>query len=132
MIPSSEHNGRSPANHTVAPVAVMVAVGGTWMSSAALLCVAIRVIASGRDTFSAGVGAMLIIYAGLVGLVGWLAVKGQSVAQGLLVASGLLHLVVLVSMQRSGGPVWFWGLAILPAVVTVASVLPQCRAWFKG
>ncbi|EFS75363.1 hypothetical protein HMPREF9622_00229 [Cutibacterium modestum HL037PA3] len=97
----------------------------------ALVVVAARVIASGRDAFGAGVGAMLLIYAGLVALVGWLAIKGRSSAQGLLVASGLLHLVVLVSMQRSGGPVWFWALAVLPATV-VASLVPQSRIWLRG
>ena len=131
MIPSSEHDVRSSVSHGRVPAAVLVAAGGTWISSMALVVVAARVIASGRDAFGAGVGAMLLIYAGLVALVGWLAIKGRSSAQGLLVASGLLHLVVLVSMQRSGGPVWFWALAVLPATV-VASLVPQSRIWLRG
>ncbi|AOH45036.1 hypothetical protein E5345_03875 [Propionibacterium sp. NM47_B9-13] len=131
MIPLSEHDARPSVGHGGVPAAVLVAAGGTWISSMALVVVAARVIASGRDAFGAGVGAMLLIYAGLVALVGWLAIKGRSSAQGLLVASGLLHLVVLVSMQRSGGPVWFWALAVLPATV-VASLVPQSRIWLRG
>lgn len=121
MIPSSEHDVRSSVSRGRVPAAVLVAVAGTWISTVVLLIVAIRVMVSGRDIFGAGVGAMLIIYASLVALVGWLAIKGRSSAQGLLVASGMLHLVVLVSTQRSGGPAWFWGLAIIPATVIVAS-----------
>ncbi|MCP2378139.1 hypothetical protein [Cutibacterium modestum] len=132
MIPLSEHDARPSVGHGGVPAAVLVAAGGTWISSMALVVVAARVIASGRDAFGAGVGAMLLIYAGLVALVGWLAIKGRSSAQGLLVASGLLHLVVLVSMQRSGGPVWFWALAVLPATVVVASLVPQSRNWLRG
>ena len=131
MIPLSEHDARPSVGHGGVPAAVLVAAGGTWISSMALVVVAARVIASGRDAFGTGVGAMLLIYAGLVALVGWLAIKGRSSAQGLLVASGLLHLVVLVSMQRSGGPVWFWALAVLPATV-VASLVPQSRIWLRG
>ena len=131
MIPLSEHDARPSVGHGGVPAAVLVAAGGTWISSMALVVVAARVIASGRDAFGAGVGAMLLIYAGLVALVGWLAIKGRSSAQGLLVASRLLHLVVLVSMQRSGGPVWFWALAVLPATV-VASLVPQSRIWLRG
>ena len=132
MIPSSEHDMRSSARPGGIPTTVLVATAGTWISSVALLVVAIRVIVSGRNMFGAGVGAMLIIYAGLVALVGWLAVKGRPSAQGLLVASGLLHLVVLVSMQRSDGPAWFWGVAIIPATVVIASLVPRSRAWLRG
>lgn len=74
---------------------------------------------------------MLIIYAALVVLVGWMAVKGRPSAQGLMVASGLLHVVVLVSLQRSGGPVWFWILAVIPAAAVMASLLPRSRAWLR-
>ena len=71
MIPSSEHDMRSSARPGGIPTTVLVATAGTWISSVALLVVAIRVIVSGRNMFGAGVGAMLIIYAGLVALVGW-------------------------------------------------------------
>ena len=131
MIPSSEHDVRSSVSHGRVPATVLGAAAGTWISTVVLLIVVIRVIVSGRDIFGAGVGAMLVIYAGLVALVGWLAIKGWSSAQGLLVASGLLHLVVLVSTQRSGGPAWFWGLAIIPATVVVASLAPRPRTWLR-
>ena len=81
MIPSSEHDVRSSVSHGRVPAAVLVAVAGTWISTVVLLIVAIRVMVSGRDIFGAGVGAMLIIYASLVALVGWLAIKGRSPAQ---------------------------------------------------
>ena len=127
MIPSSEQDSRSSALRGGIPVSVLVAVVATWICAIALLVVAIAVMVSGRDVFSAGVGAMLIIYAALVVLVGWMAVKGRPPAQGLMVASGLLHVVVLVSLQRSGGPVWFWILAVIPAAPTLAAgvIAPQ-------
>ena len=129
MIPSSEQDSRSSALRGGIPVSVLVAVVATWICAIALLVVAIAVMVSGRDVFSAGVGAMLIIYAALVVLVGWMAVKGRPPAQGLMVASGLLHVVVLVSLQRSGGPVWFWILAVIPAAAVIASLSPRSRAW---
>ena len=74
MIPSSEHDVGSSVSHGRVPATVLVAAAGTWISTVVLLIVVIRVIVSGRDIFGAGVGAMLVIYAGLVALVGSLAI----------------------------------------------------------
>lgn len=83
MIPSSEHDVRSSVSHGRVPAAVLVSAAGTWISTMVLLIVAIRVMVSGRDIFGAGVGAMLIIYASLVALVGWLAGCHSKAAEGL-------------------------------------------------
>ncbi|MDO4412049.1 hypothetical protein [Cutibacterium sp.] len=131
MIPPSEQNPRSSALHRGLPASIVVGAVATWGSTVALLSVAIAVMVSGHSIFSAGVAAMLVIYAILVALVGWLAIKGRSSAQGLMVASGLLHVIVLVSLQRSGGPAWFWVLAVIPAAAVVAALLPQSRAWLR-
>ncbi|WCC80940.1 hypothetical protein O6R08_05715 [Cutibacterium equinum] len=132
MISSSEQHPRSSARHGGIPTSVVVAVVATWISAVTLAVVAVAVMVSGRNVFGAGVGAMLVIYAVLVALVGWLAIKGRSSAQGLMVASGLLHVIVLVSLQRSGGPAWFWAMVVIPATVVVASLLPRSRAWLRG
>lgn len=119
--------GRTPDRSV--PASVVVAVAGTWISAVILVVVGVGVIATGHSVFGTGVGAMLVCYALLVGLVGWAALRARGMAEGMLVASGLLHTVVLVSLQRAGGPEWFWALAVIPVAVVVAALLPASRAW---
>ncbi len=111
------------------PVWVLVASLGTWLSALVIAGVGVASIVIGGGLFAAGVGAMLLIYAVLLGLVGWAAHHGTSWADGLLVASSLLHLIVVISLLSSGSPPWFLIFALRAAVVLVAAFMPATRRW---
>lgn len=111
------------------PTWVLVAGFATWLSALAVGVVGVVSIAVGHGAFAVGVGAMLLIYATLVAVVGWLVVRGVSWAEGLLVASGILHLVVVISLVSSGGPAWILVFAGVAVLAVVAAMLPASRNW---
>lgn len=111
------------------PAWVLVAGLATWLSALAVGAVGVASIAVGHGAFAAGVGAMLLIYAVLVAVVGWLVVRGVSWADGLLVASGILHLVIVISLVSSGGPAWILVFAAVAVLAVVAAMMPASRNW---
>ncbi|MEE8868575.1 MAG: hypothetical protein SOH99_04220 [Acidipropionibacterium acidipropionici] len=114
------------------PLPVLLAAWSTWLSALALAGVGVGSIVVGHGRFSIGVGAMLIGYALFVALIGRWLVRRASWADGPLVASGILHLVVVVSLVRSGAPAWFLVLAALAGVAVVSALLPVSRRWLAG
>lgn len=100
-----------------------VASLGTWLSALVIVAVAVASIVAGHGVFALGVGIMLLIYAALLGLVGWAAHRGAPWSDGLLIASSLLHIAVVVTMLRSGAPVWFLALLLVAVAVLVAAVM---------
>lgn len=114
------------------PIWILVAALATWLSALAVAAVAVVSMAVGRGTFALGVGAMLLVYAALVAVIGWLLVRRVSWADGLLVASGVLHLVVVISLVSSGGPAWILAFAAVAVLAVVAAMLPVSRAWISA
>jgi hypothetical protein len=107
----------------VATVWVRIASLGTWLSALVIAAVAVASMIGGHGVFALGVGVMLLIYAALLGLVGWAAHRGVSWSDGLLIASSVLHIAVVVSLLRSGAPIWFLALLLIAAAVLVSAVV---------
>lgn len=90
---------------------------------------AIGVAATSHGQFSGGIAAVLVVYAVLVAAVAWLAWRGVSAATGMLVAIGVLHLLVVVSLARAGGaPLWLVCAGVLALTTIVAGVWAWRRA----
>lgn len=101
----------------------LLAALGSWLSALVIAGVAVAVMIIGHALFSAGVGVMLLVYAGILGLIGWAAARGVGWADGLLIASSLVHIAVVVTLVRSGAPAWFLVFLVLGAVVLLAAVM---------
>jgi len=100
-----------------------LASSATWLSALVIAGVAVGSVAGGHGRFALGVAAMLVVYAVLLGLIGWAAHRARSWADGLLIGSALLHIAVLVSLLGSGAPRWFWSILLIPGAVLVAAVM---------
>ncbi|WP_245935240.1 hypothetical protein [Acidipropionibacterium virtanenii] len=114
------------------PLPVLLAAWSTWLSALALAGVGVGSVVAGHGRFSIGVGAMLIGYAMIVALIAWWVVRRVAWADGPLVASGTLHLVVVISLMASGAPRWVLVLAVLAGVAVVTALLPVSRRWLAG
>lgn len=104
----------------------------TAVAAAAFAVVGIVSILTRPSEFSLGVGAMLVIYAALVGAVAWLCWRRVSLASGTVVAAGLLHTLVLGSFVTSGHTPWLALLLPIPIATVVAGVLPSYRRAFES
>lgn len=106
----------------------MVAGTLTAVVGVAVLAVAVGSLAQRHGVFSAGVGAMLVLYGLLLVILAGLALRGAGVVTGMLVAAAVLHVMVSVSLAVNGAP-WLWAaLPVLLATVVAgvwARVLEQ-------
>lgn len=84
-------------------------------------------IAVNPRTFGVGIGGILICYGALLVAVAWLAATGRRWAMGLIVASSLLHLLVLGSFISALPGDWVpFGVSVAVAslvLVTLVSAL---------
>lgn len=124
--------GVTPRSYVRSPLPVLLAAWSTWLSAMVLAGVGVGSIVAGHGRFSIGVGTMLIGYALIVALLGRWLLRRVSWADGPLVASGILHLIVVISLVGSGAPVWILSLAVLAGVSVVGALLPASRRWLAG
>lgn len=109
---------------------MVVACWSTWVQAGVIAAVAVASALRDHGLFSTGISVMLGVYALLVAGVGAAAMARRALGQGLLVGSGLLHLLVVVSLVRDGAPVWVAGLGLLGLVSVIGPVVPTSRHWF--
>lgn len=99
----------------------------TALSGVAFVAVGAVAFAQGHGRFSWGVGSVLVVYGLLVMLLAILLWRRVALAQGLVIASSLLHIGVLWSVASGE---WAWlvrGLILIPLAAVVACLLPATR-----
>ncbi|GAA1398152.1 hypothetical protein GCM10009599_28480 [Luteococcus peritonei] len=101
---------------------VRLASGGTLATAALFLVTGIGSVAVRNGIFSAGIGAMLLVYAVLVAGIGWACLRRLPLADGAVVAAALLHLLVGVSTARGSGQGWLWLFVLLAGATLAAGV----------
>lgn len=99
----------------------MLASGGTALAALVFLAAGIGSLAVRNGVFSAGIGAMLLVYGLIVLGVAWAAWRGQGWANGAMVASSLLHLLVGASTARGSHQPWMWAFAAVALVTLLAA-----------
>ncbi|MEL4545227.1 hypothetical protein AAEX63_05490, partial [Luteococcus sp. H138] len=90
------------------PLAHRIATGGTLLTAVGFLVVGVGSLLANNGIFSAGIAAMLILYAALLGLLARASGQGSGLATGAIVASALLHVLVGVSTARGSNQWWIW------------------------
>ena len=111
--------GTLPANSSLP---VRLASGGTLLAAGLFLLAGIGSVAVRNGVFSAGIGAMLLVYAALIAAIGWACLRRLPLADGAVVAAALLHLLVGVSTARGSGAWWIWLFVALAAATLAAGV----------
>lgn len=109
---------------------MVVACWSVWVQAGVIAAVAVASALRDHGRFSTGISVMLGVYALLVVGVGVAAMARRRLGQGLLVGSGLLHVLVVVSLVRDGAPWWVAGLAVLAALSVIGPLRPTSRRWF--
>ena len=107
-----------------------VATLGTLVTAIVFLVVGIGSLLVNNGVFSAGIAAMLIVYALALGAIAWLNDRGLGLATGAVVASSLLHVLVGISTARGSHRWWIWIFVAL-AVVTLAAAVRQHLAQLR-
>lgn len=116
MSPSNSPSSRLPAS-------LWVAIVGSGIFALAFLIVGIGALVQRHGRFSAGVGAMLLLYGAFVALAAWGAWRGASLSRGGIVTAALIHLFMGQSIARNGQPL-AWLAFALALVTLVAAVTP--------
>lgn len=112
------------------PLSLWVALVGAAITGLVVVGFGVASVASDHAVFSWGIGLFLVVYGAFVCLGAWLAWKRNSLARGLIVAPGLLHIAIAVSLLSGGDTQQKVGagVALLVLVATVvAAVLPSTR-----
>ncbi len=110
------------------PWSLTVAAALVWAVAAVVAILGLGSIAQLHGRFSAGVGVMLLAYAGLLGWVGLTAWRRRFYARGMLVGTGLLHLLLAVSSMSAGNVVVWLLVAAASAVTVGCAMLPATSA----
>lgn len=97
-----------------------VATGATALFAAVFLIVGIASLLTNNGLFSAGIAAMLLMYGALLTAIAWGCWRGNRWANGAVVASNLLHLLVSISMARGSHQPAIHLFAVLALVGMVA------------
>lgn len=103
------------------PTAHLVATTGTTITAVLFLIVGIGSLLANNGLFSAGIAAMLVLYAALLGLLAKASRRGSGLATGGIVASALLHVLVGVSTARGSHQWWIWLFVALAAATMIAA-----------
>ncbi len=106
------------------PLPLTVAAILTGLFALVVVGVAVGSAVQPHGQFSLGVGAMLFLYAALLGWIAWTTWRQRFYLRGALVGSALLNLAVAVSSFASNVALWSV-VALLSAVIVVCGVLPS-------
>lgn len=110
------------------PPSLTLAAVLVWLFAAAVAVIGVGAIAQFHGRFSAGVGAMLLTYAAALGWVGYAAWRCRFYSRGVLVATGMLHLLVALSSLSAGNVAVWVSVAALSAATVVCAMLPSTAA----
>ncbi|MBB1483473.1 hypothetical protein H5392_06315 [Tessaracoccus sp. MC1865] len=103
----------------------------TALTGLAILGVAVGTLVANSRMFGIGVAAMLSVYGIALIAFAWLVVRGQRWALGLIVASSLLHAMVVYSLLGTDDRAQFIGaLAVAPFIL--ATVVTSVVAVGRG
>lgn len=107
------------------PLQQIISSLGTILAGMAFVGVGIGSVVVRAALFSWGVGAMLVLYGGLLILVGWSAWRGYAFATGAMVATALLNTATVGSYAT--GTMWY-----LPAIMLILPVTTLIAAiWLR-
>lgn len=108
------------------PLSLIVAAILSGLAAAALAIMGVASAASHPSLLSAGIGAVLLVWAAAVGSASTALYRGRRWSRGLVVAAGLLHAATFANFVPSQP------LAVVPAtialVTVVAAVWPSTTA----
>ena len=112
------------------PRSLIIAATGTAVAGVFILLVALGSLLQPHAGFSLGIGAILIVYGAAVCAGAWLAWRRSPFSWGLVVAPGLLHTAVALSLLTAGDlpQAVGAGVALLLFLTTlVAALWPSTR-----
>lgn len=94
----------------------------TALTGLGVLGVAVGTVLANNRLFGIGVAGMLVLYGLSLIAFAWFTAKGQGWALGLIVASALLHLMVVYSLVTSDDRAQFVGTLIVAPFILVTAV----------
>ncbi|MEL4357866.1 MULTISPECIES: hypothetical protein [unclassified Luteococcus] len=103
------------------PMAHRLAVGGTALTAVIFLVVGAGSLLANHGVFSAGIAAMLVLYAALLAFLAQASHRGSGLATGGMMASAVLHVLVGVSTARGSHQWWIWLFVLLALVTAVCA-----------
>lgn len=109
------------------PVSVVVASIGTVLMALLLIALGAGSLTSGHGGFSGAVGMFLGAYGLLIAAAGWGLWRGSMLARGPVLATGVINLIVAISMAGSAPEAW--PIAAVAGVTVLATALPATSRW---
>ena len=119
----------STAPGTRRPLGVVAASLGAVVVALVLISIGVVSTTAGHGAFSGAVGIFLVLYGLFIIVAGSALWRGSLLARGPVLATGVLNLIVAVSL--AGSAIQSWLLAGVAAVTVVASALPATTAWLR-
>lgn len=121
-----------PDESVARPLSLTLASVLCALSGLGFMAVGVGSLMARHGRLSIGVGAILICYGALVlaiGAAGW---HRMSIASGGLVASSILHILVLGSSARGDFAWLVWLLVLVPVTIVVCTLMPATRRAFEA
>ena len=109
---------RNLLRHPILAVCVLL----TAVAGFAVLGVAVATLVANHQLFGIGIAVILALYGASLVAFAWFTAKGHSWSLGLIVASSLLHLMVVYSLLTSADRAQFVGTIIVAPFVLVTVV----------
>ncbi|GAA4900235.1 hypothetical protein GCM10025789_18280 [Tessaracoccus lubricantis] len=103
----------------------------TALTGLGILGVAVGALVANPERFGVGVALMLTIYGAALIAIAWLVARGQRWALGLIVASSLLHAMVVYSLMGTDDRAQFIGTLVVAPFV-LATVVTSVVAVGRG
>ena len=120
-----------PEPATGRPTSLVVAIVGTALFALAIIGIGLATALQRHGRFSAGVGAMLLIYGVFVAAVAWAGWRALPLARGGIVTGAIIHAMVAWTTARTGQP-WAWPVFVLALVILVCAVTPAATRYFHA
>lgn len=111
------------------PRSVVVASIGAVVAALLLIALGVGSTTAGHGGFSGAVGIFLGLYGLLIAVAGWGLWRGSLLARGPVLATGVINLIVAISM--AGAAPEAWAIAAVAGVTVVASALPATSGWLR-